>query len=318
MVYYDLTIPEGPRPVKKEAADTMDIQHLKGSIVALVTPFNADGSVDFAALKDLVEWHIREGTDAILARGTTGERATMSHEEDDAVLECVVEAAAGRVPVITGAGSNATSTMLEKSRRAKDMGADGLLLITPYCNKANTEGIYRHFMTVADAVDLPAILYNIPGRTGCSISVENVARLSRHPNICGIKEASGDMAYVMKVARYVGDDFALWSGNDDITIPILSVGGSGVISVWANIMPRVCRGMVMDYLEGRREKAVETALRYLPLVNALFVEVNPIPVKTAMNLMGMRAGSFRLPLCEMEASNQKKLEACMREAGLIA
>lgn len=295
----------------------MDIRNLKGSIVALVTPFHADGSVNFEKLGELVEWHIANKTDAILTLGTTGESSTMTHEEDDAVLRKVIEAAGGRVPVIAGTGSNSTQTMLEKSLRAEKLGADGLLLITPYYNKGNAEGICRHFTTVADAVNIPCILYNVPGRTGCAISVENVEKLSKHPNICGIKEASGDMSYAMKIAHCVGPDFALWCGNDDITIPLLSIGGSGVISVWANIMPRECHDMVMDYLEGRREQAVETAARYLDLMNGLFMEVNPIPVKTALNQMGREVGPFRLPLCEMTSAHQDQLRGLLEEAGLI-
>jgi len=295
----------------------MDIRNLKGSVVALITPFHADGSVNFEKLKELAQWHVENGTDAILTLGTTGESSTMSHEEDDAVLRCVIGAVAGRVPVIAGTGSNATQTMLEKSRRAEELGADGLLLITPYYNKGNAEGIYRHFAAVADAVNIPCILYNVPGRTGCSISVENVERLSRHPNICGIKEASGDMSYAMKIAHCIGPDFALWCGNDDITLPLLSIGGSGVISVWANIMPRQCHNMVMDYLEGRREQAAAAAVKYLPLMNGLFMEVNPIPVKTALNLMGKDVGPFRLPLCGMAEANEAKLRALLEKAGLL-
>ena len=296
----------------------MDIRNLKGSIVALVTPFHADGSVNFDKLRELVEWHIENKTDAILTLGTTGESSTMTHEEDDATLRCVIEAAAGRVPVIAGTGSNSTETMLEKSLRAEQLGADGLLLITPYYNKANAEGMYRHFVTVADAVHIPCILYNVPGRTGCAISVENVERLAKHPNICGIKEASGDMSYAMKIAHCVGPDFALWSGNDDITIPLLSIGGSGVISVWANVMPREVHDMVMDYLEGRREQAVATAVKYLDLANGLFMEVNPIPVKTALNMMGKEVGPFRLPLYEMTQAHQAQLWQLLQQAGVIA
>ena len=295
----------------------MDIRNLKGSIVALVTPFHADGSVNFEKLRELVDWHIENKTDAILTLGTTGESSTMTHEEDDAVLQCVIAAAGGRVPVIAGTGSNSTQTMLEKSLRAERLGADGLLLITPYYNKGNPEGIYRHFATVADAVHIPCILYNVPGRTGCSISVENVARLAKHPNICGIKEASGDMSYAMKIAHCVGPDFALWCGNDDITLPLLSIGGSGVISVWANIMPRQCHDMVMDYLEGRQEQAVATAVQYLDLMNGLFMEVNPIPVKTALNQMGKDVGPFRLPLCEMTEAHQEALRGLLGKAGLL-
>ena len=296
----------------------MDIRNLKGSIVALVTPFHADGSVNFEKLGELVEWHVGNKTDAVLTLGTTGESSTMTHEEDDAVLQCVIRAAAGRVPVIAGTGSNSTQTMLEKSLRAEKLGADGLLLITPYYNKGNGEGICRHFTAVADAVHIPCILYNVPGRTGCAISVENVEKLSKHPNICGIKEASGDMNYAMKIAHCVGPDFALWSGNDDITIPLLSIGGSGVISVWANIMPRQCHDMVMDYLEGRREQAAAAAVKYLPLMNGLFMEVNPIPVKSAMNMMGLNVGPMRLPLCEMSEANEARLRELMEKAGLLA
>ncbi len=296
----------------------MDIRNLKGSIVALVTPFHADGSVNFDKLRELVNWHIDNGTDAILTLGTTGESSTMTHEEDDDTLRCVIETAAGRVPVIAGTGSNSTETMLEKSLRAEKLGADGLLLITPYYNKANAEGMYRHFVTVADAVHIPCILYNVPGRTGCSISVENVERLSKHPNICGIKEASGDMSYAMKIAHCIGPDFALWSGNDDITIPLLSIGGSGVISVWANVMPREVHNMVMDYLEGRREQAMATAVKYLDLANGLFMEVNPIPVKTALNMMGKEVGPFRLPLYEMTEAHQAALWRLLHDAGVIA
>ena len=295
----------------------MDIRNLKGSIVALVTPFHADGSVNFEKLGELVEWHVGNKTDAVLTLGTTGESSTMTHEEDDAVLQCVIRAAAGRVPVIAGTGSNSTQTMLEKSLRAEKLGADGLLLITPYYNKGNAEGICRHFTAVADAVHIPCILYNVPGRTGCAISVENVEKLSKHPNICGIKEASGDMSYAMRIAHCIGPDFALWCGNDDITIPLLSIGGSGVISVWANIQPRECHEMVMDYLEGRRERAAAAAVKYLELMNGLFMEVNPIPVKTALNLMGKDAGPFRLPLCEMTDAHTARLRGLLEKAGLV-
>ena len=295
----------------------MDIRNLKGSIVALVTPFHADGSVNFDKLRELVNWHIDNGTDAILTLGTTGESSTMTHEEDDDTLRCVIETAAGRVPVIAGTGSNSTETMLEKSLRAEKLGADGLLLITPYYNKANAEGMYRHFVTVADAVHIPCILYNVPGRTGCSISVENVERLSKHPNICGIKEASGDMSYAMKIAHCIGPDFALWSGNDDITIPLLSIGGSGVISVYANVMPAMCRQIVADWLDGNHARALENHLRYLQLMNDLFLEVNPIPVKAAMNMMGLDVGPMRLPLCEMGEANVATLRRTLEEAGLL-
>ncbi len=203
-----------------------------------------------------------------------------------------------------------------KSVIYSEMGAAALLCISPYYVKTNEEGMYRHFMMSADAASAPIILYNVPGRTGCKISPEVVRRLSVHPNVMGIKEASGDMSYAMKVARYLSDDFVMYSGNDDITVPLLSVGASGVISVWANIMPSEVHDMVMDYLEGREEQARRTQLRYLDLINALFMEVNPIPVKEAMNLMGLRAGSYRMPMYPMAPENRAKLAKIMREAGL--
>lgn len=295
----------------------MKFHQLKGSIVAMVTPFHEDGTVNFEVLTDLLERQIAEGTDAILTLGTTGESSTMTHEEDAAVAAHTIRVVAGRVPVLVGSGSNCTATMLEKSLEYQALGADGLLLISPYYNKANAEGMYRHFATVADAVQIPCILYNVPGRTGCSIPLSVVERLSRHPNIAGIKEASGDMSYVMKIARYVSDTFALYSGNDDITVPLMAVGGSGVISVYANVMPRMCHDIVADFLGGNRERAVENHLRYLDLMNDLFLEVNPIPVKTAMNLMGLNCGPMRLPLYEMSEGAQTVLRATMEQAGLL-
>ena len=249
--------------------------------------------------------------------GTTGESSTMSHEEDDEVCRFTIDRVAGRVPVIAGSGSNSTETQMEKSVKYAKMGADALLCITPYYIKANAEGMYRHFADVADAVDVPVILYNVPGRTGCAIPVETVARLAKHPNICGIKEASGDISYATKIARYLSDDFQMFCGNDDITLPLLSLGASGVISVWANIMPAACHQMVTDYLEGRREQALAAQLKYLDLINGLFMEVNPIPVKEAMNLMGMNVGGYRLPLCPMTDEHRVKLAGLMRQAGLF-
>ncbi|MBQ2947412.1 MAG: 4-hydroxy-tetrahydrodipicolinate synthase [Clostridia bacterium] len=276
-----------------------------GSYVAIVTPFNPDGSVNFDKLKELVKWHLDEGTDGIVALGTTGESSTMSHEEDDDVARCVIETVNGRIPVICGAGSNSTQTQLEKSRKYHDMGADGLLLITPYYNKANDEGMYRHFATVADTVDTPIILYNVPGRTGCSISPACCARLAKHPNVAGIKEASGNISYAAKIARLLGDDFCMLSGNDDMIVPMMSLGATGVISVWANICPRQCHDLVAAYQAGDVAKAREIQLEYLDLINALFCEVNPIPVKEAMNQLGMGVGGYRLPLCEISDSGRE-------------
>lgn len=295
----------------------MKFQNLQGSIVAMVTPFHEDGSVNFEALTDLLEWQIAEGTDGILTLGTTGEYPTMSHEEDASVVARTIEVVNGRVPVIVGSGSNSTATQKEMSIRYQDMGADALLLISPYYNKANPEGMYRHFAETADAVHIPCLLYNVPGRTGCSIPVSVVEKLSRHPNIAGIQEASGDMSYAMKIAHCVGPDFALYSGNDDITLPLMSIGGSGVISVFANVCPRVCHEIVADYLGGNRARALATHLRYLRLMNDLFMEVNPIPVKSAMNMMGLKAGPMRLPLCEMSEAHQDALRETLREAGVL-
>lgn len=292
------------------------MKKITGSIVALVTPFNQDGSVDFGRLRELVDWHVANGTDAILALGTTGETASTTLEEDIKTLQCVLDQTNGRVPVIAGSGSNSTETQKQKSVIYADMGAAALLCISPYYVKTNEEGMYRHFMTSAEAASAPIILYNVPGRTGCKISPEVVHRLASHPNVMGIKEASGDMSYAMKVARDLSDDFVMYCGNDDITIPLLSVGASGVISVWANIMPREVHDMVVDYLEGRHEKALKEQLRCLDLINALFMEVNPIPVKEAMNLMGLRAGSFRMPMYPMAPEHRAKLASIMRAAGL--
>ena len=289
----------------------MKFEHL-----AMITPFHGDGSVNFDVLTELLERQIAAGTDGILTLGTTGEYSTMSHEEDAAVVEHTIRVVDGRVPVMVGSGSNCTATQIEKSRLYQSMGADALLLIAPYYNKANAEGMYRHFAETADAVDIPCILYNVPGRTGCSIPVSVVERLSRHPNIAGIKEASGDMSYAMKIARCVGPDFALYSGND-ITVPLMSIGGSGVISVYANVMPAMCHQIVADWLGGDRARALENHLRYLQLMNDLFLEVNPIPVKAAMNMMGWNVGPMRLPLCEMGEANAAVLRRTLEEAGLL-
>lgn len=291
---------------------------IQGSIVAIVTPFHQDGSVNFSKLGELVDWQIQNGTDGIVALGTTGESATMTDEEDNAVCEYVLKRVNGRIPVIVGSGSNCTASMLEKSLRYQAMGAQGLLIISPYYNKTNEEGMYRHFATVVDAVDIPCILYNVPGRTGCSISEGVVKRLAGHPNVMGIKEASGNMSYACKIARYLGPDFAMYSGNDDITVPILSIGGSGVISVLANILPQQTHDMVMAYLSGDTAAATAAQLRYLELINSLFLEVNPIPVKAALNMMGWEVGPCRMPLYEMSQGAAQRLRAAMEEAGLLA
>ncbi|MBM6905679.1 4-hydroxy-tetrahydrodipicolinate synthase [Collinsella tanakaei] len=296
----------------------MDIRNLQGSIVALITPFNADGSVDYDSLEKLIEFHIDAGTDALLPLGTTGESSTMTHEEDNDVVRFVVEHAAGRIPVIAGSGSNCTQTMLEKSLMYQRLGADGLLLITPYYNKSNEEGIYQHFKTVADAVDIPCIMYNVPGRTGCSISVRNVERLAEHPNIMGIKEASGSIAYASDIAHCLSPDFKMYSGNDDMVVPLMSLGASGVISVWANVQPTLVHDMIRAFLMGDTARARSIQVEGLPLVHALFSEVNPIPVKEACAQLGMCEANYRLPLVPMADANRARLVEAMKGAGLLA
>lgn len=289
---------------------------LKGSIVALITPFQEDGTVNFEELKALLEWHVEQKTDGVLILGTTGESSTMTHEEDDAVVEFTLNVINKRIPVIVGSGSNCTKTMVEKSLQYESMGADALLVISPYYNKANDEGMIRHFTAVADAVSIPLILYNIPGRTGCSISEDVIGVLSKHDKICGVKEASGNMSYAASIARYLNDEFRMYSGNDDIIVPMMSLGASGVISVLADVLPRETHDMVMDYLEGNVQKALDAQLKYLDLIHSLFLEVNPIPVKEALNMMGKHVGGYRLPLYEMNDAHKAILKKRLQEAGL--
>lgn len=290
---------------------------VRGSIVALITPFLPNGEVNYEKLGELVDFHLQSKTDALLILGTTGESSTMSHEEDDEVCRYVVNRAAKRIPVWAGSGSNSTQTMLEKSKSFEKIGVDGLLLITPYYNKTNEEGMYLHFKTVADAVSIPCILYNVPGRTGCAISENNVCRLAKHPNIVGIKEASGDIGYAARIACHLSDDFVMYSGNDDMILSMMSLGCSGVISVLANVLPKETHEMIFDYLNGEPEKTRAAQLKYLELVNALFAEVNPIPVKEALNMMGMEVGGYRLPLTAPSAATKERLQKAMKEAGLL-
>ena len=289
---------------------------VKGSIVALVTPFHEDGTVNFEKLGELLDWQIENSTDGILILGTSGESSTMTHEEDDAVALYTIERVNHRVPVIVGAGSNCTQTALEKSLKYQNMGADALLLISPYYNKANTQGMIRHFTTVADAVHIPIILYNVPGRTGCHIDEEAVKVLSKNPNICGIKEASGNISYATNIARYLSDDFVMYSGNDDMITSMMALGASGVISVLANCLPQETHQIVQDYLDGNVKESLEKQLKYLDFIHALFMEVNPIPVKQALNYMGKEVGGYRLPLCEMDEEHAKILKVTMENLGL--
>jgi len=289
----------------------------KGAGVAIVTPFDADNKINFPKLKELIDWQISEKTDAIIICGTTGEAPTLRDDEHMEAIKFAVEAVAGRVPVIAGTGSNDTQHAIEMSQYAESVGADGLLLVTPYYNKATQSGLIRHFNAIADSVNIPIILYSVPGRTSVNIDPQTVLALSKHPNIQGIKEASGNIAQVVEIARLIPEDFYLYSGNDDMIVPLMSVGGDGVISVLSNIMPRETHDMVMHYLSGNFAKSLELQLGLKPLIDALFCEVNPIPVKTALNLMGKEVGPLRGPLYEMEPKNVERLERELRAAGLL-
>lgn len=295
----------------------MNVRDLTGSIVALVTPFAKDGGIDFDALARLVDFHLQSGTDGLLVLGTTGESSTMTHEEDDAVVRAVVKQVAGRIPVIAGSGSNCTQTMVEKSLSYQRIGADGLLIITPYYNKSNEEGIYQHLKAVADTVEIPCILYNIPGRTGCSISLRNIERLAQHHNVMGLKEASGNVAFAADAACFIDDGFHMYSGEDALTVPLMSLGASGTISVWANIEPQKVHAMCQAFMDGDVQAARDMQLEGLPLIHALFSEVNPIPVKEAMAQMGMIEANYRLPLTAMSERAAQALAAVLKEANLI-
>ncbi len=287
-----------------------------GSGVAIVTPFKK-GKVDFPSLGRLIDWQISQGTDAIVICGTTGEASTLSDKEHIKVVKYTVDKVKGRIPVIGGAGSNDTAHAIYMSLELKKVGVDGLLLVTPYYNKCTQKGLITHYTAIADIVQLPIILYSVPGRTGVNINPETVSVLAKHPYIVGIKEASGNIAQVVEIAKYVSSDFALYSGNDDMIVPLLSVGGKGVISTVANIAPRDTHNMVIEYLNGNTEKAAEMQLSMKPLIDSLFVEVNPIPVKAALFLMGKIDLVYRLPLIPPEKTTMNRLKKEMKEYGLI-
>lgn len=285
---------------------------IRGSIVALITPFHEDGSVNYDKLRELILWHMEEGTDGICILGTTAETPALTVTERDRIVELSIEAADKRIPIIVGSGSNNTMVAKEQSIKYEKMGADGLLVITPYYNKTNKAGMICHFTEIADAVSIPVILYNVPARTGCSLTYEALKELCRHKNIAGIKEASGDISFVMKIARLAGENFALYSGNDDMIVPLMAVGGAGVISVAANIIPREMHQLTMAYLNGNVGLAKQIQLKYLEFINALFIETNPIPIKEAMNYMEMNVGKYRLPLYEMEEGAKEYLIDTMK------
>lgn len=290
----------------------------KGAGVAIVTPFHEDGSTNYEKFEELLEEQIAGGTDAIIVCGTTGEASTLTHEEHLDLIRFCAEKVHGRVPVVAGTGSNCTKTAVYLSTEAEKYGVDGLLLVTPYYNKATQKGLFEHFKQVADAVKLPVILYNVPGRTGCNIQPETVVKLcTQVSNIVGIKEASGNLSQVVRLMALAGNKIDLYSGNDDQVVPLLSLGGKGVISVASNVAPRQMHDICQKFFDGDVEGSMKEQLRAIELCDALFCEVNPIPVKTAMNLMGKNVGPLHMPLSEMEPKNVEKLKNALHNYGLL-
>ena len=288
-----------------------------GSSVAIVTPMHADGSVHYAKLTELMELQIAAGTAAITVCGTTGESATLTDHERIAVISNCVRTVNGRIPVIAGTGSNQTAHTLRLSQEAQKAGADGLLLVTPYYNKCSAAGLIRHYLSVADSVELPIIVYNVPSRTGVSMNAEIYRQLSRHPRINGVKEASGSTDLVLRTLDACGDELNIWSGNDGQIVPIMALGGKGVISVLANLCPEVTAELTAACLRGDYETAASMQKRYMALIDALFCEINPIPVKTAMNLMGLGVGPLRMPLCELDDEKKEQLISALHQKNLI-
>ena len=289
----------------------------KGAAVAIETPMYENGEVKYPKLGEIMEYQIAHKTDAIVICGTTGEASTLSHEEHIEVIDYCVKKVAKRVPVIAGTGSNSTETAIYLSQEAEKSGADALLVVTPYYNKATQKGLIAHYTQVAESVSLPIIMYNVPGRTGCNIAPATAAALVKNvKNIVGIKEASGNISQVAKLMSLCGDEMELYSGNDDQIVPILSLGGLGVISVLSNVAPEETHDIVEMYLDGDVRGSMELQLKAIPLVDQLFCEVNPIPVKAGMNLMGFEVGPLRMPLTEMEDANKENLKAAMNEFGI--
>lgn len=287
-----------------------------GSCVAMVTPFTKDG-VNFEALDKSIDFQINEGTDALLACGTTGEPPTMTRQEKRDVIAFTIEKGKGKLPVYAGVGGNNTAEVIRASIEAKELGADALLIVNPYYNKSNARGLVAHYQAVSDAVNIPIIIYNVPSRTNCNITAAMLQELAKIKNIQAIKEASGDIAQVLEMHRTCGDRLVIYSGNDDMVVPLMAAGGKGVISVVANIAPRDTHNMAAAFLSGKVEESLQLQLKLLPLINALFCEVNPIPVKTAMNLMGFNMGPLRLPLADMADNNLELLKNAMQDYGLI-
>lgn len=288
-----------------------------GSGVAIVTPFNEDETINYPELKKLIEFQIENGTDAIVICGTTGEASTLTDEEQIDCVRYAVEVVNKRIPVIAGAGSNHTAHAIELAQGCEKAGADAVLLVTPYYNKTTQKGLIEHYKMIAESINIPIILYNVPSRTGLNITPKTCYELSKIENIVAIKEASGNISQVAEIAALCGPDFDIYSGNDDQVLPLLSLGGKGVISVLANVAPRDTHDMVMSYLEGDTKRATKLQLDTLNLINALFCETNPIPVKAAVNLMGFNAGKCKMPLCSMEDKNFERLKEAMKDYGLI-
>lgn len=290
----------------------------QGALTALVTPFK-DGRVDYDRLTRNVEYQIAEGIDGLVPVGTTGESPTLSHDEHDKVIEVVVKAAAGRVPVVAGTGSNATDEALRLTQHAKEVGADASLQVNPYYNKPTQEGLYRHFTAIADAVDLPMVLYNIPGRCGVAMTAQTVARLAEHPNIVAVKEATGSLDMTSEIAVLCDPEkFTILSGDDSLTLPLASVGAKGVVSVLSNLLPARVKALAHAALAGDFALARKLHLELFPIFKGMFIETNPIPIKTAMQLAGMDTGELRLPMCEMSDDNRAKLEKLLKEQGVLA
>lgn len=288
-----------------------------GSGVAIVTPMNADGSINYERLGELLDWQMEQGTDAIVVCGTTGESSCMTDQEHIDCIAYTVRRVNHRVPVVAGAGSNDTSYACELSKEAKKLGVDALLQVTPYYNKTSQRGLIRHFTSIADATDLPIILYNVPSRTGVNIQPETYKVLSEHSHITAVKEASGNITQIAKIRALCGDDFAIYSGNDDQIVPILSLGGAGVISVLANVMPHIPHDICRLWFDGKTAESAQMQINMMDLIEALFMDVNPIPVKDAMNLMGLNVGSCRLPLLSMEGEQISKLESVLKKHRLL-
>lgn len=290
----------------------------KGSLVAMITPFKENGKIDENGIKELVEFHIKNGTDGIVPCGTTGESPTLSHEEHKKVVELTIKAAAGRIPVVAGTGSNSTWEALELTSHAKENGADGALVVVPYYNKPTQKGLYMHYKKLAEEIDISIIVYNVPSRTGVNMLPETLAELAELKNIVAVKEASGNLDQMTQIVELCGDKITLLSGDDKLLLPVLSIGGKGVISVVANIIPRDVSDMVREFEERNYQKAKEIFLsKVYPLSNAMFYETNPIPVKTSVRLMGMPSGELRLPLSPMSESNLTKLKADLIKFGLL-